>query len=458
MKEAWLSSHQHDFTRGRPSRQLVTFSGPIMLANLLQTSFQFVDSLWIGNLLGAQALGAVTVSGVIMFTVLSFVLGMNNAALVVLAQLKGKKDSEGLKRYLNAFIVIMFAMSLGLGAAGFFAADPLLRLLGTPEAMMADASAYLQITFLGMLFLFGYNFIATVLRALGDSKTPMRFVFVAVVLNAVIDPLFIHTFGWGIRGAAMATVVSQGVAFAYGLVTVVRGRLAPVTMPTRPTWTETRTIFHLGIPSGLQMAVISGGSAAIMSVVTGLGPDVVGGFGAAQRLDSVIMLPAMALGIAVSSMAGQNIGVRDWGRVVAITRATLVYNFAIMLVVAAVVVIFAEPAVRLFIDDDAAVAFGATYLRIIGFFYPLLGVNFVLNGVVRASGAMYQVLVLNIISFWLLRFPLTYLLTRAIGDNGVAWGIGLSFVVSSIFAFLYFRYGKWRDKVLFESPRPERAH
>lgn len=447
-----MSSGQHDFTRGRPLRQLITFSGPIMLANLLQASFQLVDSLWIGNLLGAQALGAVTVSGVIMFTVLSFVLGMNNAVLVILAQLKGRRDGAGLKAYLNAFVVILFLFSLALGIVGFFTATPLLRLLGTPESMMADASAYLQITFLGMLFLFGYNFIATVLRALGDSKTPMRFVLLAVVLNAVIDPLFIHTFEWGIRGAAIATVVSQAMALLYGVITVVRRRLAPVSVPSLPTWEQTRKIFHLGIPSGLQMAVISGGSAAIMSVVTSLGPEVVGGFGAAQRLDSLIMLPAMALGIAVSSMAGQNIGVRDWPRVSQITRVTLLYNLLIMLLIAAIVVVFAEPAVRLFIEDDAAVSFAADYLRIIGFFYPLLGINFVLNGVVRAAGAMYQVLVLNIISFWLLRFPFTFLFTQWIGENGVAVGIGLSFVVSSVFAYLYFRFGKWREKVLFADP------
>lgn len=451
-KGHYLSTTQHDFTRGRPLRQLVMFSGPIMVANLLQVSFQFVDSLWIGNLLGAQALGAVAVSGVIVFTVLSFVIGMNNAALVILSQLKGRADTVGLTRYLNAFVVIMFLMSLGLGVAGFYSSEWLLQLLGTPQAMLADASAYLRITFMGMLFLFGYNFVSTVLRALGDSKTPMRFVAVAVVLNAAINPLFIHTFGWGIEGAAFATILSQGAAFIYGIVWVAIKRLAPVSRPQWPSGEEARKIFHLGIPSGLQMAVISGGSAAIMSVVTSLGPEVVGGFGAAQRLDQIIMLPAMALGIAVSSMAGQNIGVRNWERVNAITRAAVGYNVVIMFSVAAVIVVFAEPAVRLFIEDPQAVAFGTQYLRIIGFFYPLLGINFVLNGIVRAAGAMYQVLVLNIISFWVLRFPLTFVFTQAWGETGVAVGIGVSFVLSSVFAYMYYRWGKWREKALFADP------
>src|SRR5699024_2072435 len=154
--------------------------------------------------------------------------------------------------------------------------------------------------------------IATALRAVGDSKTPMRFVIVAVLLNAVLDPVLIHTAGFGIRGAAIATVTSQGLAFVYGLAVVLRRGLLPLCIPHPPAAAEVRMVLNLGIPSGLQMAVISAGSAAIMGVVAGFGGDVVGGFGAAQRLDSLIMLPAQALGIAVSTMAGQNIGRRDW--------------------------------------------------------------------------------------------------------------------------------------------------
>lgn len=447
-----MSQRRHDFTRGSILRQLVTFSGPIMVANLLQTSFQLVDSLWIGNLLGARSLGAVAVSGVLMFTVLSFVIGMNSAALTILSQQRGRNDEAGLRDYLNAFVVILFLLSVALGITGFFLSGTLLGVLGTPADIMEDARQYLQITFLGMLFLFGYNFIATVLRAVGDSRTPMRFVALAVALNVVLDPLLIHTAGLGIRGAAFATVISQGTAFVYGITYILRNQLAPVQVPRVPTRTQTRTILHLGIPAGLQMAVISAGSAAIMSVVTSFGADVVGGFGAAQRLDQLIMLPAQALGISVASMAGQNIGNRNWERVDQIARVAVVYNLAIMFSIALVVVVVAEPAIRLFIRDPEAVAFGTSYLRIIALCYPFLGINFVLNGVVRASGAMYQVLVLNVISFWVLRYPLTLLFADLLGQGGVAVGMGTSFVISSVVAFGYFRLGRWRDKQLFDEP------
>lgn len=442
---------QHDFTQGNILRQMLIFSGPILLTNLLQTSYQFIDSLWVGNLLGATALGAIGVSGTILFTVLAFIIGLNNAALAILSQQKGVGGEEGIKRYLNAFVVLMTAIALVMGIFGYIFTEPMLNLLGTPESMLDNAKVYLRINFLGILFLFGYNFISTVMRALGDSRTPLRFVTVAVVANVILDPLFISVFGWGIAGAGYATVVSQGIAFIYGFTYLKRHKLAPFTVPTMPAWREIRLILNLGIPSGLQMAVISAGSAAIMSVVTSFGGSVVAGFSAAQRLDNVIMLPAHALGTASTSMAGQNIGTRNWDRVHTIAKYGVLFNFLIMFAIGLFVLLFAELGIKLFIRDEAAVDFGRKYLRVVALCYPFLGINFILNGIVRASGAMYQVLILNILSFWVLRYPLTWLFSNQFGSIGIAVGIGTSFIISSGFAFLYFRFGKFREKDLISS-------
>lgn len=437
---------QYDFTRGNIFKQLIFFSGPIILANMLQTSYQVVDSLWIGNLLGADALGAVAVSGVIVFTLLSFVIGLNNAALTILSQQKGRADEEGLKNYVNAFVVILLFLSIIMAIIGVIFAEQMLQLLRTPENLMPYATRYLQINFIGVLFLFGYNFISTILRAVGDSKSPLRFVFIAVILNIVFDPLFIEGFNLGIDGAAYATILSQGIAFVYGFIFVIRRKLVPFQMPKIPAAEEVSLILKLGIPAGLQMSVISAGSAAIMSVVTTFGSAVVGGFGAAQRLDSMIMIPAQALGTAVNSMAGQNMGVKNWKRVNNIATYGLLYNFICMSVIGFVIILFAPFFVQLFIRELEAVQFAVTYLRIMAFCFPFLGINFVLNGVVRASGAMYQVLILNIISFWILRYPLTYFFSQQYNEVGIAIGMGTSFVISSVLAFLYYKFGKWRKK------------
>ena len=445
-----MKSSKNDFTAGPVLKPLIIFSAPIMLANLLQTSFQIVDSLWVGNILGAEALGAVAIATTILVTILSFILGLNNAALTILSQQHGRKDDEGLKRYLNAFIVIMTVMSAVFAVIGYIFAESLLGIIGTPDAILDMAASYLKISLLGMFFLFGYNFINTVFRALGDSRTPLRIVFIAVILNAVLSPLLMIVFELGIQGAALATVGSQAIAFLYSIYVAVKRNLLPFKMPSVPARYEVGLILKLGIPAGLQMGVIHAGIAAILSVVTQFGADSVAGFSAAQRLDSLIMLPAMALGTAVNAMAGQNIGIQQWSRVKQIARYAALYNFGLMLSVAVVVIIFAEAGIRMFIQDEAAVEFGTNYLRIVALCYPFLGLNFVLNGIVRASGAMYQVLILNIISFWILRYPVSALFASYFGEIGVGMGMGVSFIISSIFAYLYYRFGKWREKELFK--------
>ncbi|WP_078592422.1 MATE family efflux transporter [Evansella clarkii] len=451
-----MSNNQHDFTEGSITKKMIFFSAPIFLTNLLQTSYQLIDSLWVGNLLGANALGAIAVSGTVVFTILSFIIGINTAALTILSQHKGAKDEEGLKKSLNAFVVILGIMTVALGLFGFLMSESILQWMGTPDEILPLATTYLQINFIGIIFLFGYNFIATVLRALGDSKTPVRFVLLAVILNAIFDPVFIVVFDMGIAGAAYATIVSQGTAFVYGLLYSIYKANVPFSMPKWPDAIFMKVIFRLGLPSGLSMMVISGGVLAIMTVVTSFGEEVTAGFGAAQRLDSLIMIPAMTLGSAVNSIAGQNIGANLWGRVNEVAKNGVVLILLVSFSIGAIIFFSAEFLISLFVQDEETIAFGKTYVQTIAFFYPFLGINFVLNGVVRAAGAMMQIFVLNTISFWILRYPLTYLFSSWMGEEGIAVGMAASFVISSLFAIGYFKYGKWREIKLLDGKDDEK--
>lgn len=425
------------------------FAFPIMLANLLQASMQLINSLWVGNLLGSAAFGAVTVGTTVMMLVLAFILGINNATLTIFAQLKGAGNQENINAYLSTFTLLLAALSAIIGVMGYLFAEPLLALLNTPPAFAREAEIYLQINFAGTFLLAGYNFIGTTLRAFGDSKTPFYFVLLATVLTAILSPLFIAGFNLGVAGAACAIVAAQSGAFIYSLF-YLSGKVKNHTFRLRrPKFIEIRTILKLGIPSGIQMIVIYAGMTVILSLVNTLGTAAVAGYGVAQRLDSIILLPAVALGTAVNAMAAQNIGADKWHRVSQISRTGIVYNACVMAGIASVLYIFAEPLVKLFIQEQESVAFGTTYLKTIALFYPFIGFNFILNGVVRGSGAMFQVLALNIISLWILRVPLTYLTTARYGNSGVALGIGLSFLISCLFSIAYYRWGGWKDKIFF---------
>ncbi|MFC0557487.1 MATE family efflux transporter [Halalkalibacter alkalisediminis] len=439
-----LQSKQLDFTEGRIMKKMILFSWPIFLTNLLQSSYQLIDSIWVGNLLGPSALGAITISATVVFTILSFIIGLNGATLTVLSQRRGANDEEGLKNSLNAFVFVLGTLALLLGLIGFLFSGHILRFMGTPGDILPLAQSYLQINFIGILFLFGYNFIGTVLRALGDSKTPIRFIIIAVVLNTVLDPLFIHVFQWGIDGAAYATIISQGTAFLYGLLYSIYKAKVPFQIPRLPERRYFIVLFKLGLPAGLSMMTISAGILAIMTVVTGYGEEVVAGFGAAQRLDSLIMLPALTLGSAVNSMAGQNIGAQLWERVNDIAKQAIILISIVSITISTVIFLGAEQLIRLFVQDEGTVQFGAVYVKTIAFFYPFLGVNFVLNGIARAAGAMFPILILNIISFWILRYPLTAIFSKWLGESGIALGMGLSFVISSVVASVYYFRGNWR--------------
>lgn len=440
-----------DFTAGSVPRKLLNFSLPILFSNLLQASLLLITGLWVGNLLGSAAFAAVTVATTVMVVLLAFIMGVNNATLTVFAQLKGAGNQAEISSYLSAFTILLTALSLAIGLAGYFLTEPLLVLLNTPASIIASAKQYLQIMFIGTLFLTGYNFIGSLLRAFGDSRTPMYFVLLATVLTAVLNPLFIAGFDMGIAGAAWAMILAQTLAFLYSLY-YLSGKPEtglPAFRLHRPKPAEIRTILHLAVPSGIQMIVIYAGMAVILSLVNSFGENVVAGFGAAQRLDNIILLPALALGAAVNAMAAQNIGANKWDRVAQISKIGILYNIVIMGFFAAVLFVWAEPLVQLFISDEGSVAFGVSYLRTIALFYPFIGLNFILNGVVRGAGAMFQILALNIISLWLLRVPLAYWMTSMYGEIGIALGIGISFLISSLFSIAYYRWGGWRNKQLF---------
>ncbi|WP_332691518.1 MATE family efflux transporter [Halalkalibacter lacteus] len=436
---------QIDFTKGKIIGKMVMFSWPIFLSNILQASYHFVDSLWVGNLLGPSALGAITISATVVFTTLSFIIGLNGATLTVISQRRGANDEEGLKDSLNAFVFVLGVLAVLLGLIGFLFSGAILRAMGTPDDILPLAQSYLQINFIGILFLFGYNFIGTVLRALGDSKTPIRFIVIAVLLNVVLDPLLIHVFQLGINGAAYATIISQGTAFVYGLWYSIYKVNVPFQIPTLPERRYFLVLFKMGLPAGLSMMAISAGILAIMTIVTGFGGVVVAGFGAAQRLDSLIMLPALTLGSAVNSMAGQNIGAKLWGRVDEIAKQALLLITLVSVTISTIIFFGADFFIRMFVQDEETIQFGAMYVKTIAFFYPFLGVNFVLNGIARAAGAMFPILILNIISFWILRYPLTALFSIWFGERGIALGMGVSFIISSLIAVGYYFLGNWRN-------------
>src|SRR5690554_1745794 len=436
-----------DFTEGSVSRKLLHFSLPILFSNLLQASLLLITGLWVGNLLGSAAFAAVTVATTVMVVLLAFVMGVNNATLTVFAQLKGANNQAEMRSYLSAFSILLTVLSLVIGLAGYFFTEPLLALLNTPASITDAAKQYLQIMFIGTLFLTGYNFIGSLLRAFGDSRTPMYFVLLATVLTAVLNPLFITGFDLGIAGAAWAMILAQTMAFLYSLY-YLSGRSETGLPAFRLQWpkpAEIRTILQLAVPSGIPIIVIYAGMAVILSMVNSFGEDVVAGFGAAQRLDNIILLPAVALGAAVNAMAAQNIGANQWERVAQISKIGLIYNLVVMAFFVALLFIWAEPLVKLFISDNDSVAVGVSYLRTIALFYPFIALHFMPDSVQPGPGLRLRIVALSTIAGGPVRVPLAYWIISLDGEAGRALGVHIRLLITSCSSSTHYHRQGWRN-------------
>ena len=423
---------------------------PLIIEQFLSCMVGMIDTMMISSL-GEAAVSGVSLVDLFNILIINIFSALSTGGAVVASQFLGAKRVRDAQGSTKQLLLVTLATSLLLLLLAQVFNRQLIRLFfGSIDAEVMSASqTYFRITSLAFPAIALFNACAAIFRAMGNSKVSMFGSLLCNVVNVCGNALLIYVFQMGVAGAAWAMVLAQGAAFVYSLVFLAR---RPAEYPFRlrlPGLAEFRTILELGVPSGVQMVVIYAGTAVILSLVNSFGGQVVAGFGAAQRLDSIVLLPAVALGMAVNAMAAQNIGAGQWGRVAEVTRAGVICNVAIMAAISGVLLVWAGPLVELFVRDRESVAFGASYLRTIALFYPFIGLNFIFNGVVRSSGAMLQVLVLNIISLWVLRVPLAHWLADMHGEPGIALGIGISFLLSSLFSLAYYRWGGWRRKQLF---------
>lgn len=443
-----------DLTEGNVFKHLLYFSFPLLIGNVIQSLNQLIDAFWVGRFVGPHGLAAVAVSGPVVFVLLAFVFGFVIATSTMVAQYKGAKDDEALQKTIDSS-----NKSLALAALFFtgvtIACTPfILTLLQTPPEIFDMAQQYLMIIFSGLFFLGGYNYLSAILRGVGDSKTPLYFLIIAVVLNIILDPILIIGLGpvpeLGVAGAALATVISQGVAFMLGLIYIKRKDLGfkMSFLKAKITSFYLTKMIKMGIPAGMQQVIVSTAVVAVLGAINMQGADVVAGFGTAQRLDAFIFLPAMSLGLAVSAMVGQNIGAGKWDRVPQIVRSGIFLSFAITGVLCTLLFIFREQALAVFTDDPNVIYEGANYLKIVVFTFIPFSFMFIITGVLRGAGDMMWGLILTAVSLWVIRVPLVYILAIPYGVDGIWYGMAASFVLAYVVAGAYYLTGNWKKKAI----------
>ncbi|MET0402925.1 MAG: MATE family efflux transporter [Cystobacter sp.] len=448
-----------DLTTGSIPRHIVTFSLPMLIGSLLQTAYSFINAIWVGHFLGTGALATVTVSFPVIFTLFGIGMGMTLATNILVSQSFGAKRFDELRRVVDSSTVVILGLSLVLTALGEFFTPHILRAMDTPEDIFQPSVDYLRIFLLSLPFSFAMFALRSMMQGMGDSKTPLYFQLISVVITTALDPLLI--FGYlglprlGLNGTAWATLFSQVLVLTV-MVTWLHRRKSPVA----PAWPrfrhlgpETRKLFRIGVPASIQQSLVSLGMVLVTGVVNRFGETSTAAFGAASRIDQIAFLPAINFGMAISTLAGQNLGAGHLGRVKQIFAWGCAFSGAITLSISAVAVLFPETLLKMFITDPQVLEIGTSYLHIVGACYVLFGLTFVSNGIINGSGSTLVTTAISLVGLWVTRVPLAYFLSGRMHDvRGVWYAIAISFFVSNACSMAYYFSGRW-----MKGPRARQA-
>ena len=445
-----------NMTEGGITGLLIRFSIPMLMGNLFQQLYNIVDSIIVGKLVGADALAAVGVTGPMGFFFFALCNGIGAGGGIVTSQSFGSGDTKNVKSCITNVGYIMIAFPFVVGIAAFFLSGPLLRLLDTPSDIFPEAFIYLRITCIGLVFVSVYNYISSMLRALGDSKTPLYFLIFSCILNIFLDLLFVKTFGMGVFGAGVATLISQFISGAACIVFAFRTneyfRLSKADMKVNPE--VIRRSVKIGVPLSLQFSLIAISTMALQRVVNTFGAVAVAAFTATSRVEQLIHQPYQTLSAALSTFSGQNFGARKMDRLLKGYRKgmkLMVIFTGLMLVV---MQIFAKQITSIFINEPEVIEMGAMSLKITSWFYFFLGLIYTVRGVLNGVGDSFFALYNGIIEvIGRFTFPILMTMIPFFGVWGIWWSVGVVWLLSGVTA--WGRYLGFRRKTLkvIETPQ-----
>jgi len=437
-----------DLTTGKESKLILQFATPMLIGNVFQQMYNVVDSIIIGNYIGKEALAAVGASFPIIFALISMIIGFATGATIIIAQYFGAKKLDKVKRTIDTLYIVLFFASILLSILGVLFSESIFKLIQLPEDVLPDAVLYMQIYISGLIFFFGFNGTAAILRGLGDSKTPLYFLIISTITNIILDIVFVVVFKWGIAGVAIATIISQGGAFITAIWYL--NKTHDVIKFSLTKLVFDRSIFkqslRIGLPSGFQQTFVAIGLIAIVWIVNLFGTDVIAAFSVAMRINSLASLPAMNFAAALATFVGQNIGANKTDRVRAGLIATFKMTSIVSVLITIIAILFARPLMGVFTDDPNVIDIGVRYLVIVSSFYIFFSTMFVLNGVMRGAGDTLIPMFITLIALWLVRIPVSYLLSKNMGETGIWWAIPIGWFLGMLLSWIYYLTGRWKIK------------
>lgn len=438
-----------DMTKGNPFVLLLKFTWPIYIGSAFQQIYNLVDAVIVGNFVGENALASVNVTATVVNLLFSLINGVASGVGVVVAQYYGARDQKGIQRTFATSLYVMGGLTVIITLLGVVFSRGILQLLKAPEGIIDDAVSYLTAVFLGTVATVLYNLMASVLRGLGDSVTPLIFLIMASVLNVGLDLLFIIVFHMGVLGAGVATVLSQAISGVLCVIYALRKML--VLHLKRHELKLDRVIMSgmlkIGLPAGFEMAFISFSQMIVQSVINGYGTSVVAGFGAASKVETLIAMFGYSLGTAAGTYAGHNVGAGNFKRVEEGFQASVVI-IAVSSVIMSLVTFFgAQPIMSLFLPGGEGIEAGCEYLHIIAFFLFFLWIMSLCRNILRCAG---DVSISIIMGGWEIcsRVMFVSFLPGLLGRIGVWWVTPITWTTTMVIGLVRYLSGKWKQKAL----------
>ena len=443
-----------DMTSGSPVKTILKFAIPMLIGNIFQQLYNMVDSIVVGKFVGSDALAAVGATGSLVFLIIGLTFGLSAGVSIVISQYFGAKNFDNVQKTFATATYLISGVSIILGLLGFLSSRWLLQLLNTPDTIIDQSVIYMKITFAGILGVACYNGIAAVLRALGDSVTPLKFLILASLLNIVLDLLFVVKFHWGVPGVAIATIISQIIS-AVGCVIYAMVKVKILRMPWKefkPDSEILRKCLRLGIPVALQNALIAVSLMALQGVTNGYNEVVIAANTVAARIEQLVLQPGMSVGAALAAFTGQNVGAGK------LDRAKKGYNSSALIIILFSMVMLpvmyfgGEYIVRLFTkkEDIDVIAVGVKAIRITCFFYAAVGMIFVSRNFLSGAGDIGVPMIMAI-SEVICRIAFVLILTSFIGVYGIWWATALNWFVTCLIGIIRVSSGKWKTKNLISA-------
>lgn len=440
---------------GSVLRQLIALAWPIVLAFLMQTSYNVVDIFWVGKL-GATAIAAVSLAGNFFYIILALgqVIGSGTVALVAHSFGAGLIDRAN--SVTRQSLALAFVIAFLIGTSGFLFSRQIMLFLGGRDAVLALSTGYLRIVSIGFFFQLLSFSINYAFRGVGDMKIPMLIMLIATAINLILDPLLILGIGFfpplGVQGAAIATTIAQCASFAVGFVMIVRGRSGmklSVSLPWYPEWNIVKKIFSIGIPVGISYGLMATSIMAVFGIVAGFSQYALAALGIGTRIFQFASLPVVGISVATTTLVGQSLGARDSKGASRVGNTALRLSITVMVLFIVLFLISARSILTLFTQDTETIRYGIQFIHIVAFYLIFVGISTSLTGVYRGAGYTVPPMIAGITKVILL-YGLAIIVARTLqmGVIGVWWVMLVAYGIESVVITLWYRKGTWRKKGL----------